>query len=336
MFFVRVGHWWFYKIPPPVMLLTLLLSGSGSPGDLLFALSCLVIVIALVCNVGYALNELFDVEEDARKGKVNVTTRVGARRLWLVIAAAVTGSLLVSYVGIGVAAFILTLCALLLPLAYSVPPLRLKQRKWLGVFADAVAAHVYPAVLCLLIAGQRTALAAGTPLVVAVLLWSLMFGLRGILSHQLVDDDLDRASNLTTVVHDHGRDNMIRLLLGFIVPIEIACFVFAILQISPGAVFYSVVCVYLVFEALKVKAGWQSIIFTRGKLSAYLPFLNNSFYEVWGPLAAALVAAANDLSLMVLPPLFVALFWRRFRVEWTMIDVLSRGVVRYVGSRLIR
>jgi hypothetical protein len=213
---------------------------------------------------------------------------VGARRLWLVIAAAVTGSLLVSYVGIGVAAFILTLCALLLPLAYSVPPLRLKQRKWLGVFADAVAAHVYPAVLCLLIAGQRTALAAGTPLVVAVLLWSLMFGLRGILSHQLVDDDLDRASNLTTVVHDHGRDNMIRLLLGFIVPIEIACFVFAILQISPGAVFYSVVCVYLVFEALKVKAGWQSIIFTRGKLSAYLPFLNNSFYEVWGPLAAAL------------------------------------------------
>jgi len=336
MFFVRVRQWWFYKIPPPVMLLTLLLSGRASAIDLLLALACLVIVIVLVCNVGYAFNEQFDVEEDARIAKANVTARVGARHLWLVIALSAVGSLVVAYLAIGASAFVLTLCALFLPLAYSVPPLRLKERKWLGVLADAAAAHVYPALLCLLIAGQRTPYVSSAPLVVTIVLWSLVFGLRGILTHQTVDDDLDRVAGLTSVVHEHGRDAIIKLILRFIVPIEIGCFVLTILQVSPGAAFYSVVCVYLLFEALKVQRRWKSIIFTRGELSAYIPFLNNSFYEVWGPLGAALDVAARDWVLLVLLPILIVLFWPRFHVEWTMIDVLGRGIVRYIGSRLIR
>jgi hypothetical protein len=29
--------------------------------------------------------------------------------------------------------------------------------------------------------------------------------------------------------------------------------------------------------------------------------------------------------------MLIVLFWPRFHVEWTMIDVLGRGVVRYIG-----
>lgn len=259
--------------------------------------------------------------------------------MWSVLAVSTAGSLSASLVWIGGTAFILTLCALLLSFAYSVPPLRLKERGWLGVLADAMAAHVYPALLCLLIAAPRAPYGLSKPLAVTVLLWSLAFGLRGFLTHLVLDDELDRDSGLRTVVHDHGRDFTINLLLRCIAPLEIGCFIFVILQAPPGIIFYAVVCVYLLFEALKMHWCWKSIIFTRDKPTSYIPFLNNSFYEVWGPLGAALAVAANDWHSLLLPPALVGLFWSRVRAEWKTVYVLSRGIVHacmhFVGRRLV-
>jgi 4-hydroxybenzoate polyprenyltransferase len=337
IFFIRVRDWWFYKMPPPIMLLTML-AGHVPAIDLLLALASLVVVIALACNLGYALNELFDVEEDTKKGKPNVTAHTGPRNLWFIAGMSAAGSLLAGFTCIGGAAVILTLCSQLLSLAYSAPPLRLKERKWLGVLADAMGAHVYPAMLCLLIAARWAPDGPGELFTGTVLLWSLAFGLRGILSHLTLDDELDRAAGLTTVVHDHGRESTVNLLLRFIAPLEIGCFILVVLQVSPGMIFYAVICIYLLFEALKVYWRWKSIIFTRDTLSNYIPFLNNSFYEVWGPLGAASAAAANDWNMLLLPPILVLLFWSRICVEWKMIDVLSRGIARaciqFIGGTL--
>src|SRR5205823_4309031 len=117
----------------------------ASGPDFLLALASLVTVIALVCNFGYAINDLSDVEEDARTGKENAASRLGASGLMLVAFLSAFSSLAIAALAIGEAAAALTLCALLLPLAYSMPPLRIKQRKWMGVIADTLAAHVYPA-----------------------------------------------------------------------------------------------------------------------------------------------------------------------------------------------
>ena len=103
------------------------------------------------------------------------------------------------------------------------------------------------------------------------------------------------------MVHDHGRDFTVNLLLRCIAPLEIGCFIFVILQAPPGIIFYAVVCVYLLFEALKMHWCWKSIIFTRDKPTSYIPFLNNSFYEVWGPLGAALAVACERLALAASP-----------------------------------
>ena len=351
VFLIRVRQWWFYKMPPPIMLLTMLFAaepaGNVSAIDILRALLCLIAVIALVCNFGYALNELYDVEEDAKKGKPNTMGSLGAPKLWLAAGLSAAGSLLAALVWIGATAFVLTLLAQFLSLAYSAPPLRLKERKWLGVLADAAAAHIYPALLCLLILARNVAYGPSEWLVITVVLWSLAFGLRGFLTHLVLDDELDRAAGLTTIVHHHGREFVIDLLARCITPLEIGCFILVAMQTSAGTIFYAVVCVYLLFEAFKVYWRWKSIIFTRGTLSSYIPFLNNSFYEVWGPLGAALAAAAKDRVLLVLPLALVVLFWSRIHTEWEMIDVLSRGIahagiqfarrgVAHLGSRITR
>ena len=184
------------------MLLIMLIGNRISAFDLFLALTYLVTVIALVCNAGYVLNELFDVEEDKKKRKVE-RDHAPRRSAYVVGTSREHRRFPIGFLSMDSRdALILTLCALLLSFAYSVPPLRLKERGWLGVLADAMAAHVYPALLCLLIAAPRAPYGLSKPLAVTVMLWSLAFGLRGFLTHLVLDDELDRDSGLRTVVHD--------------------------------------------------------------------------------------------------------------------------------------
>jgi 4-hydroxybenzoate polyprenyltransferase len=333
-FFVRPDQWWYYKIPPPIMLLVLLLAGRASGSDFLLALAALVTVIALVCNFGYAINDLFDVEEDARTGKENAVSRLGASGLTFVAVLSAFGSLAIAALAIGEAGAALTLCALLLPLAYSMPPLRIKERKWIGVLADATAAHVYPAILCVVIASQWSGGGLPGTMIVAVVLWSLMLGLRGILSHQLLDADVDRESGLITVVHDHGAGHIVKGLKYGVAPIEIASLITVVLQSNVGAVFWCAVLIYAVTETLRTVAGHRVLLFSKSG-SRYVPFLGNNFYQVWGPLAVMADVAAGDRQQLLLPLLFVALFWRRVFGEAKVIAGMARNTVRALGSRLV-
>jgi 4-hydroxybenzoate polyprenyltransferase len=331
MFFVRADQWWYSKIPPPLMLLMALLSGAASALSVLLSLGAVIVIISLVANFGYVLNEIFDVEEDAKVNKSNVAALAGAQRLWIIAGVCIIGSSAVAYFATGPIGLGLTVCALLFPLAYSVPPLRLKERKWLGVLADALAAHVYPVLLCLLIAAPRAPHVVSSPLIAAVLGWSLMFGLRGILTHQIIDDERDRASGQATVVNLHGVEAVIRLVKCVVAPIEVVCLAFMLLQVEIGPVFWSMVAAYVVYEALKVTMHWNGIVFFHQE-QPYIPFLNNAFYEIWGPCAVAIDIAMSDARLWFLPLALVALFWQRFATEAKMVGALAHGIVRPLRS----
>ncbi len=324
MFFIRARHWWLYKIPPPMMVLWLLLAGRTEAINVAVGLALLVAIISFVCNFGYVLNELCDVEEDARRKKENVATTRGVPTLIVIAGICVICALGLSFFFIGKGAGVATAIVLALPLAYSVPPIRLKERKWLGVLSDALAAHVYPVVLCFVIASFHAPEAMSAMAVVPALLWAFTFGLRGILAHQLLDADSDRQGGLATVVHDFGRSKLISGILYGLVPIEILSLLalFAVLAVKP--VFIAVVVIYAVHEALKLWQRWTIMLFSREERS-YLSVSDNSFYEVWGPLAAALYAAVMDIWLAPLVPAFVAMFWERLSNEWLKVRRLWRN-----------
>jgi len=331
MFFVRPKDWWFYKVPPPIMLTGLLLADVASPWTIVCALGSLIVIVSLVGNFGYALNELFDVAEDQRAGRVNAASRFGVFGLQVVAAICVVGSLAVAIVATGVAGAVLTIAALLFPLAYSAPPLRLKERKWAGVFADAGAAHVYPALICILLALQNDP-AIGRSAVASAVLWSAMLGLRGILTHQVLDCDQDRATGLITVVHDNGPQAIIKLICWIIAPVEFLSLVTTFVLVDTGVVVYAVGVVYLGCEFLKARMGWTGTLFSRTP-ARYIPFLNNAWYEVWGPLAVVSGLAARHPALIWLPPLLIAMFWSRMLTEWRMVRALALDLGRIVRSR---
>src|SRR5882757_9757810 len=149
MILVRPRAWWYNKVPLSILTFLLLIDGTHLTLTALVAMTGLVFLICSVANYGYAINELFDQDEDHRAGRTNATDAIGNRGMRTIIVGSALTALALASLLAGIIGSALTAGVLLLPLAYSVPPLRLKERAWWGVCADAAAAHVYPAMLAL-------------------------------------------------------------------------------------------------------------------------------------------------------------------------------------------
>jgi len=313
--FIRPRAWWYNKMPLAVLLLLLLIDGKPCTWNAITALVGLLGTVCGIANYAYALNELFDIDEDSKIGRINAAAQNSGRWMWMVIVCSALFALgFAASVG-GAAGFWLTLVELSLPLAYSVPPLRIKEREWAGVFADAYAAHVYSAVLTFVIVWHLGLREPTLRIVIPVLLWAAATGVRGILSHQLQSEDNDRRAGLTTVVHRLGHARLVDFVVYAILPIEILSFCAALLASDGSPLLMCVVIVFLLYEWLKFRLdAFPVIVFTKlGQ--AYVPFVDEGLYKVWGPLALAIDASISDLRYLPLAPLFWVLFRSRIDQE---------------------
>jgi 4-hydroxybenzoate polyprenyltransferase len=260
----RPWAWWLNKVPLSVTLVLLLVDGGVLGPSQTASLVLVMLIVSAVGNHGYALNDLFDMDEDRRTGRPNFAQAVGRRRTAGVIAASALLALTLAWIAAGPWGCALALAALSLSLAYSIPPVRIKERKWLGVLADALAAHVFPAALALMTvrhlhAAQPSPLAAG-----CILAWSAAAGLRGILSHQLHTALRDLKGGLATVVHDIGRAPLERFVVFGLLPIEAGGFIGAVALSPTGPVLWAFGALYLACEAYRtlnrrfvVRACWR-------------------------------------------------------------------------------
>lgn len=302
-YLVRPRAWWFNKVPLSVTLVLLLIDGRPLRMLEVAALALVVLAVCAVGNYGYALNDLYDVDEDRRVGRSNATIGLGKGRMWLAIVASALLAILFGAFAGGSRGAGLALAVLLLPLAYSVPPLRIKERKWLGVLADALAAHVFPAALALVTVAHLLERPVSVALAGCVLAWSAAAGIRGILSHQLHTADRDRDAGLETVVHDFGRPALERALLFGLLPVEVIGFLGAIVLCDTGPMLWLLGGLYLAYEAARTFSGDFRVTALRPEGQRYVPFLDEGFYKAWGPLVLALDAARVDpLYLLLLVP----------------------------------
>ena len=320
---VRPWAWWLNKVPLSVALVLLLL--DSRPLDLRGALA-LVLVVLTVCavgNYGYALNDLYDTDEDRRAGRGNAAVALGRRRtVWIVTISALVAVGLATAAA-GAAGAGLALAELALPLAYSAPPLRIKERKWLGIAADALAAHVFPAVLALMTVRRLGAAFPSTLVIVCVAAWSLAAGLRGILSHQLHTAERDRAGGLTTVVHDLGRGPLEAFVVFGLLPLEAAGFLGAVAGSGAGPVLWACGGLYLACEAYRtLNGGHFRVRALRPEGQPYLPLVEESFYKAWGPLVIAVDAARVDPRFLAAPVLYAFLFRHHLRNETVRLRAL--------------
>lgn len=249
---VRATEWWEHKLAP--------ILGTGYATAFLLgariwhvAPTLLLTLVALIPGAAYValINDLTDLDDDSAAGK----------QLGLAGRSRVVGLLAIAACcSIGLAVAILAWRHDLLAAGlyggawlsfflYSVPPIRLKARGALGVFADAAGAHVLPNLLIAAVVFRW----AGRPLepywLVVVGIWSAAHGIRSILCHQLDDVAADTRSGSRTFARNHP-DAARRAGAFLCFPIELAFFV-ALLVRANNVLALAMLLSYALLEGLR-------------------------------------------------------------------------------------
>lgn len=327
---IRWRAWWFNKVPLSVTLMLLLLDGRPFTVDGAAAFALVVLTVCAVGNYGYAINEFYDIEEDARAGRANAAATLGLSRLRGIILASTGVATILAFGAAGWRGAALTLLIMSVTLVYSRPPWRIKERKWLGVAADALAAHVYPAGLALLGVADWGLRTVPVMLFVSLLAWSAAVGIRGILSHQLHTAERDERGGLTTVVHDYGARRLEKFIAYILLPIEVTGFAAAVMICDGSFVLYALAGGYLAYEAFKSFAGGFVVTALRPEGQPYVPFVEESFYKAWGPIVIGMDAARIDVRFL----LVILLYGLAFRPHLHSESIRLRAVGHSLRRRL--
>lgn len=319
---LRGGEWWDYKLVP---ILTGFYASALFLGQPVAAPwgNALILLLSLLPGAAYVsiVNDLTDLRDDAAAGKAN---RMAGRSLsfkaillFLSLAAGVpffwfwrdNMTALILYAGAW-AAFAL----------YSLPPFRLKSRGVSGVVADACGAHLFPTLLAAALAFQGVAEPLRPAWFWAIAAWSLGYGLRGNLWHQLLDRDADRAVGLGTFAARHRPHVAARLGAWFAFPLETAGLTFLLFSIaSPLPVMGFLIYLGLITCRMRL---WGLHPIIADPKPGFFIFLHE-YYDVFLPLALLLASAlAYPIDWLTLA-VHLLLFHRRPMVTaqdaWTLV-----------------
>lgn len=328
---LRLHHWWAGKVPPALAVGYLVLSRQAAPLDPVDALR-VVALFLMTClgigGLGYLLNDAFDVEEDRRNGKSNFWASLSApARVYLVALLLAAAWLPWWWLPGAEVALPLVAVEMLLFVAYSVPPIRLKERGLAGIVTDALYAHVIP-MLVAWVAFSPPSLRGrdvATPSILA--LWMLLMGMRHLARHQHDDLDRDRFAGLRTFAVRRGRDRTMAFIVRRVLPLEGLAALLALIWLASAAP--------LLVAGFTAHTLWELYVVRRRWLAPMPPFaamtdterhdlygqrILSAYVERWfAPLALATLVLHDPRSLWLVPLHLIAVgsplrsWWRDAR-----------------------
>jgi hypothetical protein len=324
---VRPGNWWFSKIPPLLAVVSLdILRERADPVHAQLLLGCFLWSIIAIAAYGHVINDAFDVESDASAGKPNQMAGVSLlRRAGLCVALLLAGFAPALIVDLSYPTLLLLGLNYLWPTIYSVPPLRLKERGVAGLACDMLGSHVTPTLVALSMFGITSS--RGADWFVGVLvLWSAVLGVKGILHHQVQDRSNDMRSGTVTYVTRASGEGLSRFLTVFNLGVELpvsAALAYITRDWAPCVAVALVA--YCALETAKYRFGFQFALTSEAwTIRRSVPFINESFYVLWVPLAAALQLAASGIRWIWLPVLLVLGFYPNVSTQLTEIGAVLR------------
>jgi 4-hydroxybenzoate polyprenyltransferase len=333
---LRFKAWWYAKIPLPVAVSYLVAADAGlSVHQTLERTAGIILTLCCIFAYGYVLNDLLDIEEDKLAGKNNRMAGRGtaARVAWVISPILVFCYLAWKVVG-STSAVLIAGTDFLVVTLYSLPPIRLKGRGAAGAIADGLGAHVLPALFVFpATIGSMTIPSFRTgALLILALAWATCLGFRGIMLHQIADYEYDRTAGVATLAHQFPREELKKLVLRLIFPLEVGAFVSMNLLFAWQAPLCLIALVaYAALESLKHRMDWKLTAFRPETpySEPYIPFFNNQFYETWWPLSLAAGYAHIGLAGIFHPLLFITLFYPNLRLNGRMnADILLTGLYR--------
>lgn len=337
---VRFDHWWYSKIPPLLSVAYLqILQMNFKAEEVALFLPAFVFSIACVAAYGHVVNDIFDIKSDLLAGKINVIQAFGVNwRAYICLVFVILGFAPAIFLSYSVSGCLLLALNYFWPTIYSLPGIRLKERGVAGVFCDAVGSHVTPALFMMVSIVDQADVVYDDLLMfaVVVVIWSMIFGLKGIVNHQLADKENDLASRTNTFATRVEGGALEKFMLRFHLLAELPVnllLVCVVVVVCPLVVFG--LLVYIFVEFVKFRLGFEFSLFANSKNSrASYPFVNDYFYDFWLPLTAALQLFVVGFSWWWVIFFQIFGFARNARNQVLNIRVTSQALCRRIGCLL--
>lgn len=307
---VRAGEWWHYKLVPIIAAFVATLVMLRAPVAAAWA-EAIALLVAIAAGAVFVslLNDLTDLDEDARAGKAN--RMAGRSRAFRTVALCVPVAIGLLFLFLWRAEPLLAgayLAAWIAFTLYSVPPFRLKVRGLPGVLADACGAHLFPTLVAIIVAFRAVEHPLDPLWIVAGGAWALGYGVRGILWHQLSDRANDRAAGVHTFVERHSPRLAIGIGLWIAWPLEAAGL--AVLIWRSGTLLpIWFLAAYLLLVLWRIRR-WNMTAVIVAPRPDYL-ILMHEYYDVFLPLALLSASSVRHPQDLWMVAAYLALFPRR-------------------------
>lgn len=305
---VRWRTW--YDSKAPLFLVCIYYAAITADADALSVTGDMAVLFLLLClyaSFGYSVNSLSDRAVDTSVDKSNALAEIPDRAgKYLVGILAGASIAFVFYVFRGQPSVTVLFClAFLTAAAYSLKPVRFKERGMLGLLAAAVAQRTFPAVIVF------QAMHAWDWTALALCALSTAIGLRSIIVHQLKDEAADRRAKVRTVATTRGGPFLRRMLTHGVFPLELTALVAAVALMSTELAAAGIVFLgYGIWSVVQLltPGGRRDKRFSR-----FSPKVLADWYYLYWPvlLAAGLVVHATAF----LPVFVFTVVWVRRRVR---------------------
>lgn len=287
------------------------------------ALPAFLLSLVGLAGFGHLINDWGDLGEDRRAGKPSPLAELStaARLLWA-LALVVLSFAPLALIARGFFPLALAGLEILLFVAYSLKPLRVKERGGLAILNDALYGHTVPGLLAVSVLAppMRSFTPWMSRFLALVLLWKLVQGLSGALLSQIEDRANDRRSGHRTFVLDFGPRRALLLVNQVLLPVHFlsAFFLYAHLWRLNRGVLLTFLG-YLVLTLWKVHGRWRKPLSIYRR--RYLGYeLLNDFDEKLLPLVCL-------AGLMVSMPGYALVLVVHLAVFWTPTKALARQLL---------
>lgn len=278
---------------------------------LFFYLLISLILSAGIGGIGYLFNDYNDIEQDKQQGKQNIFNSLSKIKIFFLsivfIVFTIIPWFLLPFTKIS---FCLILIEFALFYVYAFYPFRWKEKGLLGVFADAMYAHVTPSLLATYtfsLFKTSTQFVVSPIIIICLFIWLFIFGIRNIFIHQIEDLENDKKTNIKTWIQEIGKDNIKKFIFFYIVPVEFGLFV--VLQLLlPTPIKAILIFYFIYFFAYFIKKYFVNkfpfFIRENWKNNTVFYFFNgnllNEYYEKFLPVIIIVSFCFTDIEYLFL------------------------------------
>jgi len=260
--------------------------------------------VALVClylSFGYMINDFSDREVDKKIGKQKVITKISPHVAQFILFSKFLLGILISFPfwKHNYVFLVLLIAMYMLSAFYSLPPLRFKEKRWIGIIVASITQRALPALLCFVTFNYF-----GWDSFLFLLLYFIV-GIRGEMVHQIKDYKNDLKTNVKTLITSIGILKGAHYILFYTIPIEVALLIVTltvmIIKIPLLGFFISNYLLITYLTGVRITEEWllNSVFVEESFLS--------SFYYFYLSIFLAIIISSLSLKFLILS--FFQLIW---------------------------